>query len=77
MADNQRLSDAKIEALFLNRFGPETRAQCKVCWYVYDPKEGSIEWQIPPGTPFKDLPEHFSCPNCGSEKAMFLPLEDH
>ena len=45
------------------RIGPGTRMECKICWYVYDPAEGDVVWQIPPGTPFAasaaalDLPE--------------------
>ena len=34
------------------RSAPATRMECKVCWYVYDPAEGDVVWQIPPGTPF-------------------------
>ena len=42
---------------------PGARMECKICWYVYDPAEGDVVWQIPAGTPFAaaaaalDLPE--------------------
>jgi rubredoxin len=56
--------------------GPTTRLECKVCWHVYDPAEGDPVWQIPPGTPFTDLPDHWSCPNCSTAKDGFLVLQD-
>ena len=42
--------------------GPTTRLECKVCWHVYDPAEGDPVWQIPPGTPFTDLPDALDLP---------------
>ena len=52
------------------------RLECKVCWYVYDPGVGDPLWQIAPGTAFADLPPHWTCPNCATEKSGFLPLGD-
>lgn len=45
------------------------RYVCTVCGYVYDPEQG--EGDIPPGTPFDDLPEDWICPICGVGKDMF------
>ena len=56
--------------------GPTTRLECKVCWHVYDPAEGDPVWQIAPGTPFSELPEHWTCPNCTMTKSGFLVLSD-
>ena len=56
--------------------GAATRLECKVCWTVYDPAVGDEVWQIPPGTPFAELPAHWTCPNCTAEKSHFLPLSD-
>ncbi len=42
---------------------------CTVCGYVYDPEVGTDD--IEPGTPFKDLPEDWTCPLCGVGKDMF------
>lgn len=56
--------------------GPATRLECRVCWTVYDPALGDEVWQIPPGTPFNELPAHWSCPNCSAEKTGFLVLDD-
>jgi rubredoxin len=59
-----------------SRVGPGTRLECKVCWHVYDPAVGDPVWQIPAGTPFVDLPPHWSCPNCSTEKTQFIVLEE-
>ena len=58
------------------RLGPTTRLECGVCWHVYDPAEGCAEWEVPPNTPFTALPDHWRCPVCDNEKAVFLPLDD-
>lgn len=45
--------------------------ECMVCGYIYDPAKGDPDRGIPPGTPFEDLPEDWSCPDCGATKDMF------
>jgi rubredoxin len=59
-----------------HEIGPASRLECKVCWHVYDPIEGDPVWQIPPGTPYSELPEHWTCPNCSTPKGDFLLLHD-
>jgi rubredoxin len=57
--------------------GNGARLECKICWQVYDPAHGDpLVWQIPPGTPFADLPAHWTCPNCSATKDQFLALPD-
>jgi rubredoxin len=56
--------------------GPATRMECKVCWYVYDPAEGDPVWQIAPETPWRELPPHWSCPNCSTTRDGFLVVPD-
>ena len=56
--------------------GSASRLECKVCWHVYDPTVGDPVWQIPPGTPFSELPAHWACPNCSTPKGDFLLLHD-
>jgi rubredoxin len=58
------------------KLGPGTRLECKICWYVYDPAAGDPVWQIPPGTPFTALPEHWACPNCAGDRRQFMVLAD-
>jgi rubredoxin len=57
-----------------DRVDDATRLECRICWHVYDPAEGDEVEQIPPGTPFSALPDHWRCPECDAEKSMFLPL---
>ena len=52
------------------------RMECKVCWHVYDPDVGDAVWQIPAGTPFAQLPPHWTCPDCSAPAAQFLRLGD-
>ena len=72
-----------IEEFFAGSYGGDTskladtsRLECKICWYVYDPAQGDDVWQVPAGTPFAALPDHWSCPECDSEKGGFMVLED-
>ena len=44
---------------------------CDVCGYEYDPAVGDPENGIPPGTPFEDLPDDWTCPTCGADKEFF------
>lgn len=53
-----------------------TRLECRICWYVYDPAEGDALDQIEPGTPFLKLPEHWRCPQCDSAPSVFIPMDD-
>ena len=46
---------------------------CITCGWVYDPAEGDPENGIPPGTPFSDLPDTWTCPACGVGKEYFEP----
>jgi len=56
--------------------GPATRLECKICWTVYDPADGDPVWQVPPGTPFDQLPSHWSCPNCSATREQFMVIDD-
>lgn len=57
-----------------SRIDATTRLECRICWYIYDPAEGDTVEQIPPGTAFADLPDHWRCPQCDATRDMFLPL---
>lgn len=52
-----------------------TRMECGICWTVYDPGEGDPVAQVPPGTPFAALPEHWTCPNCDAARSKFMMVE--
>jgi CRP/FNR family cyclic AMP-dependent transcriptional regulator len=49
--------------------------KCTVCDYVYIPEFGDPERGIPPGTPFEDLPDSWTCPDCGKPKSVFQKIE--
>jgi rubredoxin len=49
--------------------------ECLVCGYGYDPAVGDATQGIPPGTRFEDLPEDWTCPDCGATKDLFEPVE--
>ncbi len=47
--------------------------KCNICGYVYDPQVGDPSSNIPPGTPFENLPDTWNCPVCGASKEDFSP----
>lgn len=48
--------------------------QCDICGYVYDPAQGDPTQSVPPGTPFEELPDDWTCPECGAGKDEFSKL---
>ena len=50
--------------------------KCTVCGYIYDPAIGDDTQGIKPGTPFEDLPDDWTCPDCGVEKDLFEEVEE-
>jgi len=53
-----------------------TTWQCDACDYVYDSRLGDPHSDIPPGTPFEQLPKDWVCPICGATKGMFHKITD-
>ncbi|HDS30044.1 MAG TPA: rubredoxin [Firmicutes bacterium] len=51
------------------------RFVCNVCGWVYDPAVGVPDEDIEPGIPFENLPDDFTCPECGVGKDEFSPEE--
>lgn len=49
---------------------------CLICDYIYDPAVGDPTQNIPPGTPFEELPEEWICPDCGVGVEEFEEMED-
>lgn len=71
------MSTARFEGSFLGdvaRIAPETKLECGICWWVFDPAVGDDVWQIAPGVAFADLPAHWRCPSCDAEKHQFMVL---
>ena len=59
-----------------SKLADDSRLECKICWYVYDPAKGDDYWQIPPGTPFSRLPDHWACPECDGRKIDFMVIDE-
>ena len=57
--------------------GMEYRAwMCVVCGMVYEEAEGLPEADIPPGTRWEELPDDWTCGECGAGKDDFIRLGD-
>jgi len=50
--------------------------ECVLCSYVYDPELGDPTQDIDPGTAFEDLPDDWTCPDCGASKEDFERMEE-
>mgnify|MGYP002336067852 FL=1 len=48
---------------------------CVICGFVYDEAKGLPDRGIVPGTRWEDVPENFTCPDCGASKAEFEMVE--
>ena len=51
--------------------------QCTNCLTIYDKKFGDPYANIPPGTPFEKLPDHYRCHVCESGKEYFRPVIEY
>lgn len=49
--------------------------KCDACGYIYDPAVGDPDNGIAAGTAFEDLPEDWTCPECGVDKENFSPID--
>jgi rubredoxin len=45
--------------------------QCGACGFVYNEREGLPEDNLPPGTPWANVPEDWTCPDCSADKSQF------
>jgi rubredoxin len=51
------------------RIGDKYR--CIIRGYIYDPKVGDPDSGTALGTPFKELPDDWVCPQCGAMNSEF------
>ncbi|MBM3405174.1 MAG: rubredoxin [Bacteroidetes bacterium] len=49
--------------------------KCIVCGHIYDPEVGDPATNIPPGTPFEEIPDDWKCPICQVSKADYYPID--
>jgi len=47
------------------------RWRCELCGFEYDEAAGLPDDGIKPGTAWPDVPEDWSCPDCGAMKDEF------
>lgn len=45
--------------------------RCLVCDFEYDEAEGLPDEGIEPGTRWEDVPDDWTCPDCGAPKSDF------
>ncbi|MCI8340257.1 MAG: rubredoxin [Eggerthellaceae bacterium] len=50
--------------------------ECDICGWIYDPAIGDPDNGIDPGTPFEELPDDWTCPECGAPKSAFSMVEE-
>jgi rubredoxin len=50
------------------------RWRCMICNHIYDPAVGDPDSGVAPGTKFEDLPDDWSCPECGASKKDYEPM---
>lgn len=50
--------------------------ECTVCGYVYNPELGDPDNNVDPDTPFEELPDDWTCPECGAGKDEFQKVEE-
>jgi rubredoxin len=48
---------------------------CISCGYIYNPEKGDRIADIPPRTPFEELPDDWTCPMCDISKENFDPVD--
>ena len=49
--------------------------QCAGCGHIYDEAEGAPADGIAAGTRWEDIPDTWTCPDCGASKADFMLME--
>ena len=54
---------------------PFKRWMCLGCGFLYDEALGSLEHGLAPGTRWDDVPESWTCPDCGTPKHLFEMVE--
>lgn len=54
---------------------PLKKWRCLICDYVYDEALGAPSDGIEPGTRWEDVPDSWTCPDCGASKADFQMVE--
>ena len=48
---------------------------CVVCGFIYSEESGRPDEGISPGTKWDDVPDSWTCPDCGAKKSDFDMVE--
>ena len=48
---------------------------CMTCGFIYDEATGDPQSGLAPGTAWADVPESWTCPDCGTGKSDFEMVE--
>lgn len=48
---------------------------CIICGWIYEESKGAPEEGLAPGTRWEDVPEDWTCPDCGAGKEDFEMVE--
>lgn len=48
---------------------------CVICGFLYEEEKGLPEHGLAPGTRWEDVPENWTCPDCGATKDEFEMIE--
>jgi rubredoxin len=48
---------------------------CVIDGFIYDEEKGDPASGLPAGTKFADIPDDWTCPDCGANKEDFEPVE--
>jgi len=54
---------------------PYRKYVCVVCGHTYDEETGDPETNLAPGTRWEDVPDSWTCPDCGARKTDFEEAE--
>lgn len=48
---------------------------CLICGWMYEEAVGDVDFGIAPGTRWEDIPENWTCPECGVAKSDFEMIQ--
>jgi len=48
---------------------------CVICGWIYNEAEGAPDDDLAPGTRWEDVPDTWTCPECGATKDDFEMIE--
>ncbi|GLQ91741.1 hypothetical protein GCM10007901_06910 [Dyella acidisoli] len=67
-----------IQRVLMNQVSTDTTLRkwmCVVCGFIYDEAAGLPEEGLEPGTRWEDVPDTWTCPDCGATKSDFEMVE--